>query len=77
MATKFLTIIIAAVLLVHLPVPAAVVVKGTHNRTKDWGKPEYVHCVQPYTWRELVYGYKNSSVVFKVGETHRIHEQLE
>ena len=75
MATKFLTLIIAAVLLVHLPVPAASVVKGTHNRTNDWGKQEYVHCVQPYTWRELVYGYKNSRVVYKVGGLGRLLEE--
>ena len=59
-------LIILAAVLVHLPVPAAAVVKEMHN-IKDWGKPEYVHCVQPYTWHELVYGYKNGSVTFKMG----------
>jgi hypothetical protein len=28
--------------------------------TKDWGKPEYVGCVQPFTWSELVAAYKAS-----------------
>ena len=74
MATRFLTIIIAVVLL-HLTVAAAAVVKDRHNRTKDWGRPEYLHCVQPYTWRELVHGYKNSSVVFKVGGLGRLLEK--
>jgi len=64
MTIVFLTIL--AAVLVHLPVPAAAVVKEMHN-IKDWGKPEYVHCVQPYTWHELVYGYKNGSVTFKMG----------
>ena len=75
MATKFLTLIIAAVLLLHLPVPAAAVVKGTHNRTKDWGKPEYKHCVQPYTWDELIHGYKSSSISFKTGGLGKLVEE--
>ena len=74
MATKLLTVVIAVVLL-HLPVAAAALVKDGHNRTKDWGKPEYVHCVQPYTWYELVYGYKNSSVAFKVGGLGKLLEK--
>ena len=24
-------------------------------RTSDWGKQEYAHCVQPYTWGELLH----------------------
>lgn len=75
MATKFLTIIVAAVILLHLPVPAAAAVKGAHNRTRDWGSPEYAHCVQPYSWDELVHGYKDSRVVFKVGGLGRLLEK--
>ena len=41
------------------PSPAA-----THA---DWGMAQYAHCVQPYSWDELVHGYKNRSVTFKTG----------
>ena len=47
----------------------------TPHRTNDWGKAEYAHCVQPYTWRELVYGYKNSSVIFKAGGLGKLLEK--
>ena len=34
---------------------------------KDWGRPGHGHCVQPYTWEELVDGYKGKHIPFKVG----------
>jgi len=37
------------------------------NRTKNWGTPGYTHCDQPYSWRELVYGYKDNKVPVKSG----------
>jgi len=39
----------------------------TANRTRDWGKPEYRHCTNPYNWTELVHGYKDARVTFKSG----------
>ena len=74
MAARLLATIIAVVCL-HLPVPAAAVIQGTHNRTKDWGKPEYARCVQPYTWYELLHGYKNSTVAFKMGGLGKLLEK--
>jgi len=41
---------------------------------KDWGRSEYAHCVQPYSWRELVNGYKNGSGPFKAGGLGRLLE---
>lgn len=34
---------------------------------KDWGRPGHGHCVQPYTWDELVEGYKGKYISYKVG----------
>ena len=34
---------------------------------KDWGRPGHGHCVQPYTWGELVDGYKGRYIPYKVG----------
>ncbi|EKX47854.1 hypothetical protein GUITHDRAFT_137228 [Guillardia theta CCMP2712] len=34
---------------------------------RDWGNITFVHCVQPYTWTELVQNYKTNSVFFKTG----------
>ena len=34
---------------------------------KDWGRPGHNHCVQPYTWEELVDGYKGRYIPYKVG----------
>jgi len=35
----------------------------------NWGKPEYARCVQPYSWAELIHGYKdaNMTTFFKMG----------
>jgi len=41
--------------------------KNGGNRTKNWGRPGYTHCEQPYVWRELIYGYKDSKVALKAG----------
>jgi len=34
---------------------------------KDWGRPGHSHCVQPYTWDELLKGYKDKYIPCKVG----------
>ena len=34
---------------------------------KDWGRPGHSHCVQPYTWDELVDGYKDKYIPYKIG----------
>jgi len=36
---------------------------STLNAT--WGNRMYVHCEQPYTWRELIHGYKGRKIDFK------------
>ena len=43
----------------------------------DWGKPQYAHCVQPYSWSELIHAYKtgNSSTVFKMGGLGKLVEE--
>ena len=41
----------------------------------NWGKPEYAHCGQPYTWDELLHGYKNSSISFKTGGLGKLVEE--
>jgi hypothetical protein len=45
------------------------------NRTKSWGRPGYTHCVQPYVWKELVHGYKDSKVHFKAGGLGKLLER--
>jgi len=47
---------------------------GSMALVKDWGTPKYSHCVQPYNWSELVYGFKNNSVSFKTGGLGRLLE---
>jgi hypothetical protein len=37
------------------------------SRSKDWGKPEYDHCVQAHSWKELIQGNKTGAVTFKMG----------
>ena len=37
------------------------------NRTNNWGRPGYVHCEQPYSWSEVLHGYKDSKIAAKVG----------
>jgi len=44
------------------------------NRSKDWGRPGYTHCDQPYSWRQLVYGYKNNKVSIKSGGLGKLIE---
>ena len=34
---------------------------------KDWGRPGHSHCVQPYAWDELVDGYKDKYILYKMG----------
>jgi len=34
------------------------------NRSKDWGRPGYTHCNQPYSWRQLVYGHTHGASLF-------------
>ena len=41
--------------------------KNEGNLTKNWDRPGYTHCEQPYVWRELIYGYKDSKVHLKAG----------
>ena len=45
------------------------------NCTKNWGRPGYVHCDQPYSWRELVYGYKDNTVPVKSGGLGKLLER--
>ena len=42
--------------------------------TKDWGRPGYSHCEQPFSWRELVSGYQNMKIPFKSGGLGRLME---
>jgi len=44
------------------------------NRTKNWGRPGYTHCKQPYSWSELVYGYKDNKVPVKSGGLGKLLE---
>jgi hypothetical protein len=34
---------------------------------KDWGRHGHGHCVQPYSWDELVDGYQGRHIPYKVG----------
>ena len=43
---------------------------STLNAT--WGDGVYAHCTQPYTWRELIYGYKGTKIDFKSGSLGRL-----
>ena len=36
-------------------------------RTNDWGRQEHANCVQPFTWAELIQGYKDCAMIFKTG----------
>jgi len=42
----------------------------------DWGRPEYAHCVQPYSWAELIHGDKdkNMSTLFEMGGLGKLLE---
>ena len=42
------------------------------NHTKDWGSPEHSHCVQPYSWTELLREIKKSTA--KTGGLGRLME---
>ena len=48
--------------------------KNGSNLTKNWGKPGYSHCEQPYVWRELVYCYKDNKVHLKAGGLGKLFE---
>ena len=41
----------------------------------DWGSPEHAHCVLPYSWTELLQGYKNNSLTFKAGGLGKLMEE--
>ena len=41
---------------------------------KDWGRPGHSHCVQPYTWGELLKGYKDKYIPYKVGGLGKLLE---
>ena len=56
---------VVALLLLGQASGAAAMPVRADNRTKNWGSAEYVHCQQPFNWKELVYGYKESRVRFK------------
>jgi len=45
------------------------------NRTKNWGRPGYTHCDQPYSWSELVYGYTDNKVPVKSGGLGKLLER--
>jgi len=49
---------------------------SSHATTRDWGKQEFTHCVQPYSWREIIHGYKdmNVSTLFKMGSLGKLLE---
>jgi hypothetical protein len=49
--------------------------KNEGNLTKNWGRPGYTHCEQPYVWRELIYGYKDSKVHLKAGGLGKLLER--
>ena len=44
------------------------------NRTKNWGRSGHSHCHQPYSWTELIKGYKDSVVPYKVGGLGKLLE---
>jgi len=44
------------------------------NRTKNWGRSGHSHCQQPYSWTELIKGYKDSVVPYKVGGLGKLLE---
>ena len=41
------------------PAPTTTPAPDSDPRTSDWGRPEYEHCVQPYTWSEIIRGSKD------------------
>ena len=43
----------------------------------DWGDAHHAHCVQPYSWDELLHGYKdkNISTSFKMGGLGKLVEE--
>ena len=43
----------------------------------DWGDAQHARCVQPYSWDELLHGYKgkNISTSFKMGGLGKLVEQ--
>jgi len=43
----------------------------------DWGDAQHAHCVQPYSWDELLHGYKdkNISTSFKMGGLGKLVEE--
>jgi hypothetical protein len=41
----------------------------------NWGDAKFSHCVQPFSWSELIEGYKNSSKVFKMGGLGKLLEE--
>ena len=59
---------------VSSPVPGCepvekIIYKAWHEYPgrKDWGRPGHSHCVQPYTWGELLKGYKDKFIPYRVG----------
>jgi len=44
------------------------------NRSKDWGRLGYRHCKQPYSWRQLIYGYKDNTSPIKSGGLGKLLE---
>jgi len=49
----------------------------TGNLTMSWGKSGYSHCQLPFSWTELIQGYKEREIIFKSGGLgHRLQENL-
>jgi hypothetical protein len=43
----------------------------------SWGKSGYSHCQLPFSWTELIQGYKEREIIFKSGGLgHRLQENL-
>jgi len=38
----------------------------------NWDTPRYTHCDQPYSWRELIYEYKDNKVPTKSGGPNQL-----
>jgi len=49
--------------------PASLPLPGRQplNITATWYDPKYALCVQPYTWRQLLQGYKDGTLTFRSG----------
>jgi len=57
--------------------PASLPLPGRQplNITATWYDPKYALCVQPYTWSQLMQGYKDGTLTFRTGAMGRMLEK--